>query len=55
MTRIFWHWRFLGSGEMSHRNQSSDHRNLDGSSEFKRNLDGFFLVVSLEILGGNLF
>ena len=25
------------------------------SSEFKRNLDGFFLVASQEILGGNLF
>ena len=33
---FFWHWCFLGSGEMSHRNQSS---------EFRGNLDGCFGVA----------
>ena len=38
-TRIF---LALVLRKRSHRNQSSDHRNLDGSSEFKRNLNGIF-------------
>ena len=43
MTRIFWHWCFLGSGEMSHRNQSSEFRRM------------FWGCLWQEIYGGNLF
>ena len=43
MTRIFWYWCFLGSGEMSHRNQSSEFRRM------------FWGCLWQEIFGGNLF